>query len=136
MGIGKIHSLEQATVIILNKFSGWKLEWTGDGFNNCDAIGFTPKGYSCAMEMKFRNKYYEKKMLEVDKYNRLMKSNVEVRLYFVGDPKGNYMFWLDQMEMPEPEKMWCPSTTLWKNDKKEKLVYLLEEKKASEVLFY
>ena len=134
--IDKIHSLEQAAVIIWNTFDGWDLEWSGDGFNCCDAMGFTPKGYSCGIEMKFRNKYYSDKMLEVSKYDRLMKMNVEVRLYFVSDPKGNYMFWLDDIQMPEPQKMWCPTTTLWGNQKTEKLVYMLEENKSAETFIY
>jgi hypothetical protein len=136
-GIDRIQKLEQATVIILNTFSGWDLEWTGDDqYYPVDAIGYTPKGFSCAMEMKFRNKYYPTKMLEVDKYNRLMNMNVDVRLYFVGDSKGNYMFWLDDLKMPDAEKMWCPSTTLWNNQKKEKLVYMLDEKSSAETLVY
>ena len=135
-GIEKIHNLEQAAILIWNTFEGWDLTWTGDGYDHCDAVGKTPKGYTCAMEMKFRNKYYQKKMLEVDKYQRLMAMDVEVRLYFVGDNKGNYMFWLDDIEMPEPDKIWCPTTTLWNNGKKEKLVYLLDEEKAVQVLVY
>lgn len=138
MGLEKIHKLEQAAIHIWNTFDGWQLEWTGDTdeYYPADAIGYTPKGFSCAIEMKFRNKYYPTKMLEESKYKRLMNMNVDVRLYFVGDSKGNYMFWLDEIEMPEPEKIWCPSTTLWSNSKEEKLIYLLEEEKACEVLFY
>ena len=128
--IEKIHKFEEAVVTILN-FDGWELTWTGEGYDHCDAVGKTPKGMTCAMEMKFRNKYYETKMLEKYKYDRLMAMEVEVRLYFVGDPKGNYLFWLDSIEVPKAETMWCPSTTLWNGNKKEKLVYLLEEEQAS-----
>jgi len=135
-GIETIHKLEQAAVLILNTFNGWDLEWTGEGFDPVDAIGYTPKGFSCAMEMKFRNKYYPTKMLEAYKYNRLMNMNVDVRLYFVGDPQGNYMFWLDDIKMPDPVKIWCPSTTLWNNSKQEKLVYMLDEKQSAETLIY
>jgi hypothetical protein len=46
------------------------------------------------------------------------------------------MFWLDDLKMPDAEKMWCPSTTLWNNQKKEKLVYMLDEKSSAETLVY
>ena len=52
-----------------------------------DAIGKTPKGFDCVIEMKFRNKYYEDKMLEKDKYDSLMKLDKDIiKLYFVNDP--------------------------------------------------
>tara|TARA_R100000278_G_scaffold120567_1_gene103112 strand:+ start:64 stop:480 length:417 start_codon:yes stop_codon:yes gene_type:complete len=134
--INKVHQLEKATILILNKFSGWELEWTGDGYGHCDAMGKTPKGFTCAMEMKFRNKYYESKMLEVGKYERLMAMDVEVRLYFVADPKGNYTFWLDNIQMPETTSITCASTTLWKSDIKTKPVYMLTEDMAADKLIY
>ena len=63
MGIETIKKFENVLVAFLN-MDGWNLEWTGDGFKHYDACGFTPKGNPCVIEMKFRNKYYEKKMLE------------------------------------------------------------------------
>ena len=42
MNINKVHELEQAVVKILN-LDGWKLEWSGDGYEHYDAKGFTPK---------------------------------------------------------------------------------------------
>lgn len=130
MDIERTHRYEQAVVNILN-FDDWDLEWTGQGYDYCDAVGKTPKGKTCAMEIKFREKYYESKMIEVDKYDRLMKMDVDVRLYFVNDPKGNYLFWLDDIELPEKKSIWCPSTTLWDNKKREKFVYLLNEDDCS-----
>jgi hypothetical protein len=56
MGINKIHKLEKALITFLN-FDGWDLKWTGEGFKHYDAIGCTPKGFQCVIEMKFRNKY-------------------------------------------------------------------------------
>tara|TARA_Y100000592_G_scaffold41131_1_gene65160 strand:- start:2661 stop:3077 length:417 start_codon:yes stop_codon:yes gene_type:complete len=128
--INKVHSLEQATVLILNTFDGWELEWTGQGYSSCDAMGKTPKGLTCAMEMKFRNKYYETKMLEKKKYDLLMSIDVQVHLYWVGDIRGNYMYWLDDIEMPEPTMITCASTTLWQSDMKTKPVYMLSEDMA------
>jgi hypothetical protein len=131
MDISRVHKWEKATIMLLN-MDGWKLEWCGGGFDHYDAIGETPKGIKCVVEMKFRQKYYESKMLERFKYDKLMAMDEEyVKLYFVNDPKGNYMFWLNQITMPVSEDKWCPTTTLWDGKKKTKEVYLLEESQAT-----
>ena len=131
MNINKVHELEQAVVKILN-LDGWKLEWSGDGYEHYDAKGFTPKGKPCVMEMKFRNKYYETKMLEKLKYDKLMSMDQDiVKLYFVNDPKANYMFWLNDIELTEAKELYCPDTTLWSKKKVNKTVYLLKEKQAA-----
>jgi hypothetical protein len=106
------------------------LEWVGDKNLPYDAIGTTPKGYDCVMEMKFRDKYYEEKLLEKQKYDELMKLNV-VALYFVNDPKGNFLYWLNKIDLPKPTELYCPSTTLWNSKKIKKPVYLLQENQAS-----
>ena len=131
MGINKIHKLEQAVVMILN-IDGWDLEWTGEKYQNYDAKGKTPKGLDCVIEMKFRDKYYEKKLIEKDKYNSLMKLNV-VALYFVNDPKGNFMYWLNNIKLPKSELLYCPDTTMWTKKRLKKKVYLLEENQASRI---
>lgn len=129
--IKNIHKLEQGVVHLLN-FDGWDLEWSGGEFEYYDAKGYTPKGEKCVIEMKFRKKYYPTKMLEKGKYDRLMKLPDDiVKLYFVNDPKANYLFWLNNIIMPEQEEKYCPSTTLWNNQKKTKEVYLLEESQAA-----
>lgn len=135
MDLNKVHKWEQAVVTLLN-FDDWELTWTGEGYDSCDAVGKTPKGISCSMEMKFRQSYYETKMLEVYKYERLMQMEVEARFYFVNDPKGNYLFWLDELKLPEVEKLYCPDTTLWTKKRKNKEVYLLKEKTAIVTTFY
>jgi hypothetical protein len=133
MGIETIKKLEQTVVKFLN-LDGWKLEWTGDGFKNYDACGFTRKGIPCVIEMKFRNKYYEDKMLEKSKYDSLMKIDKEVvKLYFVNDPKGNFLYWLNTIILPEPKKMYCPDTTMWTKKRLLKPVYLLKENQASKI---
>ena len=129
MGIKAIKKLEQALVKFLN-FDGWDLEWTGDGYKNYDACGFTRKGVPCVIEMKFRNKYYEEKMLEKSKYDALMKI---VKLYFVNDPKGNFLYWLNKIKLPEPKNMYCPDTTLWTKKRLLKPVYLLKENQATKI---
>ena len=63
MSLQRINDLEQAVVLILN-MDGWQLEWCGGGYDHYDAKGTTPKGKECVIEMIFRNKYYETKMLE------------------------------------------------------------------------
>jgi len=133
MGIKAIKKLEQALVKFLN-FDGWNLEWTGDGYKNYDACGFTRKGVPCVIEMKFRNKYYEEKMLEKSKYDALMKIDKKVvKLYFVNDPKGNFLYWLNKIKLPEPKKMYCPDTTLWTKKRLLKPVYLLKENQATKI---
>lgn len=131
MGLSKIHLYEQAVVQILN-MDTWDLKWAGNGFEHYDAIGKTPKGHDCVIEMKFRNKYYKEKMLEVYKYEQLIGMDSEiVKLYFVSDPKGNYLYWLNYLEMPEPVEMYCPDTTMWTKKRLLKPVYLLTEQQAS-----
>ena len=131
MTIKEIHKFEQAVVMILN-IDGWDLKWTGDTFKPYDAIGKTPKGIDCVIEMKFRDKYYEKKLLEKDKYDSLIKLNV-VALYFINDPKGNFLYWLNNIQMPEIEQLYCPDTTMWTKKRLKKKVYLLEENQASRI---
>lgn len=131
MSLQRINQYEQAIVNIL-RLDGWDLEWCGGGFDHYDAKGYTPKGKECVIEMKFRNKYYETKMLEKYKYDKMMEMpNDIIKLYFVNDPKANYMFWLNDIVLAEPIELNCPSTTLWDQEKKPKLVYLLEESQAS-----
>ena len=135
MDIERIHKFEKTVVRFLNEFSGWELEWSGGGYDFYDAKGKTPKGHECVMEMKFRNKYYSDKLLEKHKYDSLMSMDSEiVKLYFVSDPKGTYLFWLNYLEMPEVKELYCPDTTLWTKKKVLKKVYLLTENMASIVI--
>ena len=128
MGIKKINEWEKAVVFLLN-LDGWELEHCGDGYSIYDAKGKTPKGMDCVIEMKFRNKYYEDKMLEKEKYDALMALDV-VKIFFVNDPKGNFMYYLNTLEMPTPVKKYCPDTTMWTKKRLLKDVYLLKENEA------
>ena len=131
MGISKIKKLEQAVVQVLN-FDGWDLKIPEDNFSRYDAYGTTPKGKKCIIEMKFRNKHYKDKMLEKDKYDALMSLDDDiVKIYFVADTKGNFMYWLNTLKMPETVKKYCPDTTMWTKKRLLKDVYLLQEKDAS-----
>ena len=130
MGIKKINKWEQAVVLLLN-FDGWDLEWTGKGSSIYDAKGISPKGKPVVIEMKFRTKYYPDKMLQKDKYDALMALDKSIiKIYFVNDPKGNFMFWLNTLDMPETIKKYCPDTTMWTKKRLLKDVYLLNENLA------
>tara|TARA_R110000803_G_scaffold21725_1_gene54447 strand:- start:887 stop:1306 length:420 start_codon:yes stop_codon:yes gene_type:complete len=130
MELSKIHQLEKAMVLLLN-FEGWELEWTGEGSERWDAKGKTQKGFDCVIEMKFRKKYYETKMLEQEKYNALMKLDKDIiKIYLVNDTKGNFLYHLNTLKMPETIKKYCPQTTIWNGKKVLKDVYLLEENDA------
>ena len=134
MSVKKIHQLEKAIVGILN-VDGWDLKHTGEGSTKWDAAGFTPekngKRSKCVIEMKFRNKYYEEKMLEKDKYDSLMALDKDIiKLYFVADTKGNFMYWLNDLKLPETVKKYCPDTTMWTKKRLLKDVYLLTENMA------
>lgn len=131
MTLSDVHKWEQIVIQLYN-FDGWDLQWCGGKFEHYDAIGSTPKGIECVIEMKFRTKYYETKMLEKYKYDALMNMPYDiVKLYFVNDPKANYLFWLNTIELPKPTKLYCPDTTLWTKTKKVKEVYLLDESQST-----
>ena len=128
------HKFEKAVVLFLNTFDDWKLKHTGVHNELYDAEGLTPKGKKCVIEMKFRKKYYDTKMIEVTKFDELMALNKDiVKIFFVSDPKGTYMFWLDGIKDFKKIKKYCPNTTYWNARKKKKEVYLLPESVASYV---
>jgi len=131
VGIKKIKEYEKALVLLLN-LDGWELKLPDNDSSRYDAYGLTPKGKKCVIEMKFRNKYYETKMLEKDKYDALMEIEAEViKIYFVADTKGNYLYWLNNLKMPKIVKKYCPDTTMWTKKRLLKEVYLLTENMAS-----
>lgn len=133
MELTKIHKWEQALVLLLN-LDGWQLQWKGGNNTRYDASGITPKGKKCVIEMKFRKKYYQQKLLEADKYNGLIKLDSDiVKIYFVADPKGNYMYWLNNLKMPDKVLKYCPDTTLWTKKRIQKEVYLLDENLAVKI---
>ena len=68
MSLSKVHKFEQTIVSLLNN-EGWELEWCGGGFEHFDAIGTSPKGKEVIIEIKWRKKYYEKKMIEKYKFD-------------------------------------------------------------------
>lgn len=129
MGIKTINEWEKAVVFLLN-LDGWDLEWCASGNKIYDAIGKTQKGVDCVIEMKFRKTHYDEKMLEKEKYDNLMAIDDVVKLFFVNDPKGNFMYYLNTLEMPKPVKKYCPDTTVYTKKRLLKDVYLLKENQA------
>lgn len=124
------HKWEQGIIQLLN-LDGWQLEWTGKQYEHFDAKGKTPKGYNCLMEIKVRNKYYNEKIIEKYKYDKLMAQNNCMKFYYVFDEQGNYLFHLDNLKL-ELSILECPSTTSFENkEKRTKEVYLLTESQAS-----
>lgn len=124
----KVYEWEKAVVHLLN-LDGWQLDHCGDGFDY-DAVGLSPKGVKVVMSMKFRNAYYITKMIEKDRYDKLIETG-HVALYFVNDPKGNYLFYLNTLKELEEVDMYCPDASLWTKKKVLKPCYLLSERDAS-----
>jgi len=129
--VKQIHKLERIVVDRLNE-QGWELKWTGGEYEHYDAEGYTKKNKRCVIEMKFRKAFYEEKLLEKFKYDELMKLPKDIiKIYLVFDRKGMYLFWLNNLNLPEIKHIDCPQTTLWETEIKEKEVYLLNANLAS-----
>ena len=132
MKITTTNKFEKALIMFLNTFDGWNLKWVGDQNLCYDAIGKTAKGKNCVIEMKFRKKYYDTKLIEKKKYDALMKLDPDlVKIYFVSDPKGTYYYWLNGLDNLEMLNQKMPSTTFWRKHKIQKEIYLLKEEWAS-----
>ena len=131
MTIKQVHRFEKILVEKLNK-EGWNLKWTGGKYEHYDAKGYTKRKNKCVVEMKFRKDYYEEKLLEKFKYDKLMQLDKDiVKIYLVIDPKAMYIFWLDNINLSDVKHLDCPQTTLWENKMQKKEVYLLNENIAS-----
>jgi len=129
--IDEIHIKEMTMINYLNVFYNWKLQHTGMDMEHYDAIGETPKGKKCVMEMKFRSSHYMDMMLEKKKYDWLMEIPDVLKFYLVHDTTGTYIFWLDSLNFNSIIEMNCPETTFWGDDKKQKEIYLLPIQWAS-----
>ena len=126
------HKWEQGIIHVLN-LDGWDLEWTGGEFEHYDARGKTPKGFDCVIEFKLRYAYYSTKVLEKYKYDKLMEMDC-LKFYYVFDQVGNYLYYLDTLQLPEPSIINCKATTEFGRDELiNKNVYFLSESQASYV---
>ena len=66
MEISEVHKWERAVTMLLNVL-GWDLEWVGKEDKSWDAEGYSMYNRKVVIEMKFRDKYYEEKLLEKHK---------------------------------------------------------------------
>jgi hypothetical protein len=125
------HKWEQGIIHLLN-LDGWQLEWTGGDYEHYDAKGKTPKGFNCILEIKIRNEYYPTKLLEKFKYDHLMSQKNCLKFYYVFDTKGNYLYFLDQLKIPELNNVQAGATTYSQGNKNKvnKSVYMLTESQA------
>lgn len=130
--IKRTNKFEKAFIWFYNSFDGWQLEWVGDKNLPYDAIGKTPMGEDCVIEMKFRKTYYDTKLIEKKRFDNLMKLPKKVvKIYFVSDPKGSYWFWLNKLDELNIFNKRFPETTHWSGTKVKKEIYLLDESQAS-----
>ena len=82
--IKQIHNWEKAVVTLLN-LDGWDLKHSGEGSESWDAVGKTPKGEDCVIEIKYRNKYYDTKIIEKFKYDKLFSKRPQRKLYVLAE---------------------------------------------------
>jgi hypothetical protein len=130
------HKWEQGIIKLMN-LDGWDLEWCGGEFSHYDAKGKTPKGYNCVIEFKLRHSYYPTKILEQFKYSHLMATPNCLKFYYVFDSKGNYLYFLDNLKLPEIEQIKSDVNTKFGSEyKMNKPVYMLSESQASIVNKY
>jgi len=124
------HKWEQGIIHLMN-LDGWNLEWCGGGMDHYDAKGKTPKGFDCVIEFKLRHKYYQTKILEKFKYEKLMSEKC-MKFYYVFDCKGNYLYHLDTLKLPELNVVNCKTTEKFeRTDLIDKSVYFITESQAS-----
>jgi hypothetical protein len=124
------HKWERGIVLLMN-LDGWDLTWCGGEYSHYDAIGKTPKGFDCVVEFKLRQAYYPTKILEKYKYDKLMAENC-MKFYYVFDIKGNYLYHLDKLDLPEVETRSLQHTTYFENNNIiSKQCYMLSESQAS-----
>ena len=130
------HKWELTIIEILNS-DGWELHPSWTKTEHYDAIGKTPKGFNCVMELKLRHKYYPTKVLEVYKYEKLMEIKDCLKFYYVFDIKGNYLYLLDTLVLPEKTIINCKTTEKFGNEELiDKSVYMISENQASVINKY
>ena len=125
------HKWEQGIIHLMN-LDGWELEWCGGSTEHYDAKGKTPKGLDCVVEFKLRHVYYQTKILEQFKYKHLMSVPDCLKFYYVFDCKGNYLYFLDQLKLPETQQIKSNVNEKFGAEyKMNKPVYMLSESQAS-----
>ena len=98
-------------------------ELNKDEFGHYDATATTVNGKKYLIEFKYRNKWYEYKLLECYKYQKLKeiaKNNYDI-LYIVQDEQGTHIFNLNKIDMYQCHISYllCNSCTMNGTSKKE-----------------
>ena len=98
--------------------TGKRVQLIEDNYCSYDAMT-----ENAILEFKIRDKYYEDKLLEVDKYVRNIEKANEIGkafLYVVQDPKGIYVFNASahgsEIIRKGVHKINCPTTTAFENN--------------------
>ena len=129
------HIWEQGIIHLMN-LDGWELEWTGGAMEHYDAKGKTPKGFDCVIEFKLRHAYYPTKILEKFKFDKLMQMPC-LKFYYVFDAGGNYLYYLDTLQIPAVTMVKCKTTDKFSNSElMDKECFMLSESQASIVTKY
>lgn len=130
MDFATIFELETQLVFLLN-LDGWQLIKSEDEFAVFDAYGYDTNGKRCVVEFKFRNDYYDTKMMELKKYDSLMAINTTKKYYCVIDSGGAYMFDLDHIDKSDCHTIDLPKKTITdKPEKKQKQIFFLKKSDA------
>jgi len=131
MDFDTISELETQMVFLLN-LDNWQLKKCRDKYSIFDAYGYDYNGKKCVMEFKFRQEFYQTKMLEHKKYASLMGLNkYDKKYYCVIDSGGCHVYDLSQIDISDKQKMDLPKKTITDNpEKKQKEIYFLKNDKA------
>lgn len=84
---------KESVVQVLNTFDGWELKLGKDY-----ATGKTPKGLKCIVAFENGD---EKPYIDKDVFEYLKKKEDLVQVYIYFHPRGNYMFWLNDIIVNE-----------------------------------
>ncbi len=84
---------KESVISILNAFDGWDLK-LGKNY----ATGKTPKGLKCVVAFEYSQ---EKPHIKKDVYEYLKKKEDLVQVYMYFHDSGNYMFWLNDININE-----------------------------------
>jgi len=131
------HKIWEQKILTAMNSIGWNLTLSENQYEHYDAYGKTPKGFDCVMELKLRHKYYPTKVLEVYKYEKLMEIKDCLKFYYVFDLKGNYLYFLNTLVLPEKTIIYCKTTEKFDNQELiDKSVYMISENQASVINKY
>ena len=97
-------TIEQAVIEVMN-LDGWELKLKAPHI----ARGKTPKGKTCQMILRI-NREDDDIIISRGDYERLKFKGGEVKLYFYGTRKFNYLFWMNELIIGEPVELKSDNT--------------------------